>query len=172
VDVDTLKKARQSGADEVVARSRFVSAFPKLVQKHFAWDKDDQLNETCFDTLHPKAIAGFALFNTGDYYGAHEFLEDAWKEDLSPGRDLYRGILQVAVAYFQIQQHNFRGALKMFQRSRYWLQPLPEICRGVQVAALRASALVACEAMLALGADNLSAFNKDLFEPVRWEETG
>lgn len=36
VDVDTLKEARQTGADEVVARSRFVTAMPELVQKYMS----------------------------------------------------------------------------------------------------------------------------------------
>ena len=34
MDADTLKLARQAGADEVVARSRFFSALPKLIQGH------------------------------------------------------------------------------------------------------------------------------------------
>ena len=34
VDVASLKKARQCGADEVVARSRFVTALPELIQKY------------------------------------------------------------------------------------------------------------------------------------------
>ncbi len=34
VEVDTLKLARQAGADEVMARSRFVSALPALIDKN------------------------------------------------------------------------------------------------------------------------------------------
>lgn len=34
VDVETLKSARQAGADEVMARSRFVSALPALIDKY------------------------------------------------------------------------------------------------------------------------------------------
>lgn len=34
VNVDTLKKAKSSGANQVLARSRFVSAMPELIQKH------------------------------------------------------------------------------------------------------------------------------------------
>ena len=34
VDVDTLKEAKLTGADQVLARSRFVTAMPELIQKH------------------------------------------------------------------------------------------------------------------------------------------
>ena len=37
------------------------------------------------------AIKGLELFNQGDYFGAHEYLEEAWKDDLTAGRDLYQG---------------------------------------------------------------------------------
>ena len=34
VDVDTFKIARQTGANEVLARSRFVTVLPKLIQRY------------------------------------------------------------------------------------------------------------------------------------------
>lgn len=34
VDVDTLKSARQAGAEAVMARSRFVTALPALIEKY------------------------------------------------------------------------------------------------------------------------------------------
>jgi hypothetical protein len=34
MDANILKVARRAGADEVVARSRFFSALPKLIQSH------------------------------------------------------------------------------------------------------------------------------------------
>ena len=34
VDVETFKIARQTGADEVLARSRFVTVLPKLIQSY------------------------------------------------------------------------------------------------------------------------------------------
>jgi len=34
VDVDTFKEARQVGSDEVLARSRFVTALPEIIRKY------------------------------------------------------------------------------------------------------------------------------------------
>jgi hypothetical protein len=169
VDVDTMKKARQTGANEVVARSRFVTALPALIQKHVLQTDADLLAQTCAEPLHPCAIRGLELFNRGDYFAAHEELEEAWMADLSPGRDLYRGALQVAVAYFQVRRENFKGAMKMFQRARHWLDPLPDTCRGVNVAQLRQDAYEVHDQILGLGPERLGDFVLDDLKPIDWE---
>ncbi|HRQ33635.1 MAG TPA: DUF309 domain-containing protein, partial [Anaerolineales bacterium] len=57
--------------------------------------------------LHPSAIEGLRLFNNGKYFEAHEALETAWLEERGKIRDLYRGILQVGVAYLHITRGNY-----------------------------------------------------------------
>ena len=44
VDVDTLKEAKLTGADQVLARSRFVTAMPELIQKHMR-DIDTKIDD-------------------------------------------------------------------------------------------------------------------------------
>ena len=96
-----------------------------------------ELDSFCAGSLPPSAIMGIECFNRGEFFAAHEHLEDAWRKDQSSCRELYRGILQVAVAYHHIQRGNYRGARKMFQRCRLWLRPFPDICRGINLARLR-----------------------------------
>ncbi len=169
VDVDTLKDARKTGADEVVARSRFVTALPELIQKYVQRKNEGLLEEICEEPLHPDAVKGLELFNKGDFFEAHEYLEDAWRDDLTGGRDLYRGVLQVAVAYFQIGQANYRGTVKMFQRSRQWLDPLPGTCRGVNVAQFRLDAYEIHDQVLTLGPDRMDEIPVESLKPVVWK---
>jgi hypothetical protein len=70
------------------------------------------------------------------------------------------------VAYLQITRHNHSGALKMFLRMRQWLDPLPDECRGVNVAQLRADALAARAALEALGPERIGEFDPALFKPL------
>ena len=98
---------------------------------------------------------------------AHEELELAWKAESRPIRELYRGVLQVAVAYLHITRGNYPGALKMFLRLRQWLDPLPDECLGVNVAQLRTDARAARTALEALGPDQLDQFDLRLLKPVR-----
>lgn len=166
VEVDTLKRASAVGADEVVSRGRFTSAMPDLIEKMARTSDEALLDEPCRQPLHPDAVHGIELFNAGRYYDAHHGLEDAWMADKGPGRDLYRSILQVAVAYLQIERGNYRGAVKMFMRVRQWLLPLPDVCRGVDVAQLRADAEAAYAALQALGQDRVGEFDMAMLKPV------
>ncbi len=112
------------------------------------------LNDQCADPLPPQAREAIDLFNMGAYYKQHDLLEALWRAEEGPVRDLYRAILQVGIACYQVTRNNRRGALKMLQRSLRWLSHLPDVCRGVDVARLRADALRLREALLALPAES------------------
>ncbi|RPI30669.1 MAG: DUF309 domain-containing protein, partial [Chloroflexota bacterium] len=168
VDTTAIKTAREGGATAVLARSRFVSALPELILKYSRKLDPDGLHQACQEALVSLAVEGLELFNRHDYFEAHEILEEAWKADHTPGRELYRGVLQVAVAYMQIERGNYNGAAKMFLRMRQWLDPLPDICRGINVARLRADAYAAHEALLALGPKRVGEFDRGLLKPVYW----
>ena len=169
VDVATLQAARDAGADEVVARSRFASALPELVGRLARRPDTGGIQAACAEPLSELAIKGLEAYNRGAYYDAHEELEFAWKADPGPGRDLYRAILQIAVAYYQIERGNYRGALKMLLRVRQWLEPLSDTCRGVDVAQLRQDTIAVHEALLQLGSDRLTDLDRSLFRPVSYQ---
>ncbi len=101
-----------------------------------------QIEEDCAGQLPALATEGIRLFNAGNYFEAHEELENAWRQETRPIRELYRGILQVAVAYYHITRGNLVGAQKMFRRSKRWLAPFPDICQGVHVEQVRQDAAV------------------------------
>lgn len=122
----------------------------------------------CHDTLHPKAIEGLELFNSGHYFEAHEALEAAWKDETGPVRDLYRGILQVAVVYLHVTRCNYPGAIKVYHRSQRWLNLWSETCRGVSVGLLRQNLETVIQEVRALGPDNLEAFDLTLLKPVNY----
>ena len=124
----------------------------------------------CQGTLHPKAIQGLELFNLGRYFEAHEALEAAWRAESGPVRDLYRGILQVGVAYLHIKNHNFPGALKVCQRCRKWLLPWPETCRGVEVGRLRRDLETVMTSLQKLGPQQILEFEPALLKPVQYSK--
>jgi predicted metal-dependent hydrolase len=169
VDIHATESARQAGASAVVARSRFASALPDLIQKYARLVDRPALEAACKGPLSPLAARGLQEFNRGEYFEAHETLEEAWMEDDSAGRDLYRAILQVAVAYLQIERGNYNGALKMFLRMRQWLDPLPERCRGIDVASLRLAARAAHQALLASGPERIAEFDRGLMKPIQYD---
>jgi predicted metal-dependent hydrolase len=168
VDVGATQKAKSAGAKEVVARSRFVSALPQLIEKHALRIDFRALQAACRQPISKRALQGIEEFNRGDYFEAHETLEEAWMEEKAPIRDLYRAVLQVAVAYLQIERANYNGAAKMFLRVRQWIDPLPDVCCGIDIVQLREDARRAHAALLNLGPEGIHQFDPSLLRPVRY----
>ncbi len=112
-------------------------------------------------------LKGIHEFNAGAYFEQHETLETAWRAEHGPVRNLYQGILQIGVAYYQIQRSNFTGAMKMFECAAQYLDMLPPICQGVNVAELRANAARARAELERLGPGRIGDFNQVLFRPIQ-----
>ena len=135
VDVATLQRARRAGADHAWARSRMMEELVAVVDRHI--HPPVRHLEGCADAPSRAAVAGLLTFNEGDYFEQHEYLELAWNEETRAVRDLYQGILQVGVAFLQMERGNRRGALKMFRRGLPKLRGLADVCQGIEVGAFR-----------------------------------
>jgi uncharacterized protein len=130
----------------------------------------DSGKDLCNARLHPRAAAGLRLFNAGEYFEAHEALEDAWNADKGKVRELYRGILQIAVVYLHITRGNYNGAVKVYGRSQRWIKDWPDVCRGISVGELRRDAETAILEVMRLGMEKMSEFDLSLLKPVKWDE--
>ncbi len=132
-------------------------------------DVDDSLG-ACSAALHPRAREGILLLNNGQYFQAHEALEEAWRQESAPIRDLYRGLLQAAVVYLHASRANYAGAVKVYDRCMRWLQRWPPVCQGVDVARLRADLKALRGEIERLGPQGLSALDAAWLRPVRLTE--
>jgi predicted metal-dependent hydrolase len=126
--------------------------------------------DLCNAPLHPQAAHGLRLFNAGHYFEAHEALEEAWNAESGRVRDLYRGILQIAVAYLHITRGNYNGAVKVHDRSQKWMKDWPDICRGIHVGQLRRDAQTVIDEVQRLGINRIADFDRSLLKPVLWSE--
>lgn len=170
VAAEGLQAARSAGADLVTARSHLAAELPELIARYARHVDQVAIQAACQGALSALAVRGLELFNHGEYFEAHELLELAWNEERGPARELYRAILQAAVAYLQIERGNYNGALKMFQRLRQWINPLPEECRGVAVGRLRQDAETAYAHLLELGRERVVEFDRRLLKPVEYNQ--
>jgi len=169
VETDKLQAAKDAGARDALARSRFFTDLPDVIKKYARMVNLDELRTTCSQPLSTEAQRGLEEFNRGAYFEAHESLETAWMAEDSPGREVYLAVLQVAVAYLQIERCNYKGAAKMFLRLRQWIDPLPDFCRGIDIARLRAEAMAAHQALIALGPEHIADFDLSLLRPVSYQ---
>jgi predicted metal-dependent hydrolase len=128
------------------------------------------LNNDCNGTIHPKAVEGLKLFNQKQFYESHEELEDAWRDEKGHIRELYQGILQIAVAYLHITRGNYEGAVKMYERCMKLLKDWPDVCRGIQVGKLRNDIEDVIKEVHRLGMEGINDFDMSLFKNAEWDE--
>jgi len=173
-DSGARAEALSCGADLTVGWAEFHKQFSRIV-KALARTPDPAtmalLECQCREALPALAVEGLREFNRGEYYSQHDLLEAQWVKTAGPVRDLYRAILQVGVAYYQIERGNYRGALKMLQRSVQWLHLLPEKCQDIDVGRLRRDSYALRAELQRLGPEGLAQLDRRLLKPIRWRST-
>jgi DNA-binding NarL/FixJ family response regulator len=164
VDAQTLRTARHAGADYAWPRSKLMGELPQTVERYLrppivfseGWDAP----------LSDLARRGIEELNAGEYFEQHELLEAAWMAEPRPIREMYQGILQVGVAFLQIERNNWAGALKMFRRGLPRLRSLPPVCQGVDIASFRSVAEQIHWTVTALGPARLHEFDQTTFPRI------
>ena len=172
-DADRRAEGLTAGADFALVPDTIMKDLPALLKEHARVPDPalaEQLDCECGAALPELARQGVEKFNAGEYYKQHDLFEALWMETEGPVRDLYRAILQVGVAYFQIVRGNHRGAHKMLLRSVQWLAALPDVCQGIDVAALKADSARVRAELERLPEDAIGQFDRSLLQPVKYVE--
>lgn len=165
VDAALRDRALAAGVDRYLARSNFVDGLADFIAQAVRESGDDP----CAESLPANVVRGLEEFNAGQYFEQHETLELVWRAERRPVRDLYRGILQIGVACYQIERGNGRGALKLLDRATRWLQPFRPACQGVDVDRLLAEAAALRHEVERLGTAHVGQISRSLFPKVRFE---
>lgn len=79
---------------------------------------------------------GISLLNAGEYFQAHEVLEDVWRAAAAHDKRFFQGLTQLAVALHHYSRGNVDGAKSLLERSRRNLLPYGPVQCGIDVAAL------------------------------------
>jgi uncharacterized protein len=168
-DNDIRASAALHGADLALPSQDLLKNSSKIIRDYARLPDSErvaQLDCECQEELPGLAREGLKKFNEGQYYKQHDLFEELWMKTDSPVRDLYRAVLQVGIAYYQIERGNYRGALKMLQRSVQWLLILPDICQGIKVKQLRDDSFRVRAELERLGEARLDEFDKRLIHGV------
>ena len=76
---------------------------------------------------------GLALIRGGEYFAAHEVLEDVWRAAEPDERDFYQGLVHVAVAWYQAGRRRPIGTSRQLEKAIRRLTPFAPVHRGVAV---------------------------------------
>ena len=78
---------------------------------------------------------GLEQIARGEYFEAHEALEDVWREADPAEKDFFQGLVHVAVAWYQAGRGNHPGCERQLEKAARRLAPFAPEHRGVDVAA-------------------------------------
>jgi 8-oxo-dGTP pyrophosphatase MutT (NUDIX family) len=79
---------------------------------------------------------GLAQIDRGEYFEAHESLEDVWRAAEPAEKDFFQGLVHVAVAWYQAGRGNRVGCERQLEKAVRRLTPYAPEHRGVGVAYL------------------------------------
>jgi hypothetical protein len=76
---------------------------------------------------------GIELIERGEYFAAHEALEDAWRAAAPEERDFFQGLVHVAVAWYQAGRGNRVGWERQLEKAQRRLSPYRPAHRGLDI---------------------------------------
>src|SRR5262249_11026213 len=83
--------------------------------------------------MDPRLEEFIRLFNSKEFFDAHEVLEGLWLETEGEGKEFYKGLIQCAVAFVHLDRANFRGATKLYKTACGYLNRYAPSYGGVNL---------------------------------------
>lgn len=100
---------------------------------------------TCYDS---RFVEGIDCFNAGAFFEAHEVWEDLWTECQGQSRRFYQGLIQMAVCLHHFGNGNTRGARKLYDSCRKYLEAYRPYHEGIDLDRLLTDLQRCCAAIL------------------------
>ena len=133
------------------------------------------------EMLPPAFYAALEELNRGEYFACHETLESLWIPEKRSVREIYQGVLQIAVGCYHLTARaNWVGAVNKLEEGARRLEraglavsseenaDAPYGPYGVDWVQLIASADRLQSHLRMLGRENVSAFDRSLLPVVRY----
>jgi predicted metal-dependent hydrolase len=80
---------------------------------------------------------GLELFNAGEFFDAHEVLEDVWRAAPAEEKKFLQGLIQLAVGLHHYSRGNLAGARSLLARGNRNLSGYADRHGGIDLARLR-----------------------------------
>ncbi|MEM9540197.1 MAG: DUF309 domain-containing protein [Cyanobacteria bacterium P01_E01_bin.42] len=112
--------------------------------------------------LQEAFLQGIEQFNCQEFYACHDTLEALWMESGEPHRQFYQGILQIAVACYHLENHNWRGAVTLLGEGVRRIRDYQPDYEGIDVTRLFEDSCELLENLQRVAPDAIAAFVETL----------
>jgi len=100
-------------------------------------------------TYDPRFVEGARLFNECEFFESHDVWEELWADYQGPSRKFYQGLIQTAVCLHHFGNGNIRGARKLYNSSRNYLEPFRPHHEGIDLDKLFVELEACCAEIIA-----------------------
>ena len=111
---------------------------------------------------------GIELFNQGKFHEAHDEIEPIWLQERRDFRMLYQGILQIGIAFYQIEHEKYDVALRMFTCGKLKIRHFLPVYQGIDIKSLYLDSIKCEEKLKRLGLKNIKKFDRSLFPKIMY----
>ncbi|MBI3797485.1 MAG: DUF309 domain-containing protein [Deltaproteobacteria bacterium] len=122
-------------------------------------------------TVSPLIMAlrkGVLLFNHQLFFEVHEVLEAQWVKESGAERRFLQGLIQIAVAFYHLGNHNLRGALSLLHDGGEKISPYQPIFLGIEVQDLLTELETCRNELLQLDPERLASFPAEKIPRLRF----
>lgn len=116
----------------------------------------------CPDAPPGQLLLGIRQFNRGEWYECHETIEALWLSETGDVRNLYQGIIQIAIALHHWRNGNLGGSLSLLASGNGYLLRVPAVCLWVDVVGLMAQVDRVRLALERLGKERMDELDTEL----------
>jgi predicted metal-dependent hydrolase len=90
-----------------------------------------------FDWTEGPLAEGLRLYDTGQFFAAHEAWESVWLPAQEPEKTFLQGLIQVTAAFHHLQRDNRLGTARLLRAALGRLERFPAYFGGISVDLLR-----------------------------------
>ena len=126
----------------------------------------DRREGNCHQPPSPELLQGIAQFNGETWFDCHETLEELWIGEPGLIRDMYQGILQIAVGLHHWREGNYGGAVSLLRKGVALLGHVDGDCHGVDLSALREDTDRLRERLETLGPERMDELEREFIPRI------
>jgi hypothetical protein len=140
-----------------------VGRYQKAVQEFYSrpvFPEEDLAGALC---------KGAVLFNHGLFFEVHEVLEAQWKQEAGDPKVFLQGLIQVAVAFYHLENRNYRGAFVLLKEGLEKLLPYCPRFVGVELETFTAGLEACYQELRQLGPERMNDFIWQHVPKIHWK---
>lgn len=125
------------------------------------------VQRTCSDAPSGQLLLGVRQFNSHNWFECHETVEALWLQAQGELRNLYQGIIQLAIAQLHWENGNANGAVALLQGGIGYLQQVPTPCQWLDLTDLLHQARLLLATLQKLGPEQQQTLDHRLLLQIK-----